>query len=100
MNIWGWIKAIFFKVSGVVGNLFKQVFTSSFQKFIALAMDVAKKAVSVLEGVDLTNDEKREAAFKEIVQYVEEKGIYYKKNWVYILIGIALEAIRNTASNQ
>jgi len=91
-----WIKAIFFKVTKALGSFFKQVFTSGFQVFLAEVKDFAKQVVSRLETADLSNNEKREQAFKEILDYILSKKIYYKNNWVYIVIGLALEAIRNT----
>lgn len=95
MKILDFFKGLFFKITNTLGGFFKQVFTSATQLFLAQVKDIAINAVSELEGVDMSNEDKRKEAFNKISAYALSKGLSLKANLINLAISMALEFIRN-----
>ena len=75
-------------------SLINSIFTTALKRFTVEGMSFAKSVVAKVETVNLTNEEKRATAFREIEKMAKDKGLYYKNNWINILLELALEAIR------
>ena len=57
--------------------------------------DAAMAIVSSLNGLDITNEEKRQQAFNEIKNHAKATGRDIKDSLVYMLIEIAVTALKN-----
>lgn len=75
-------------------GIVEKVFTTGLKKFLRAAWDFGEKVVKSLENVDLSTNKKREDAFNKIKDMAETEGLYYKNNWINILIELVLQAIR------
>lgn len=83
-------------------NRFVQLFKSFIDAAIPLAKqevlgmlsDIGDEVVSKLDPMTLTNEAKREAAFKEISEYSKSRGINAKDHVIYLLIELAYSKLR------
>lgn len=89
-----WIKNLFNKAIQKFKEFIKIAFPILLQTFLGLLKDFAISTVSKLESTDLSNEEKRTAAFNEIATEAKNKGIEFKSSWIFLLIEIALQAYK------
>lgn len=89
-----WLKRLFSKACRAAKKIFIKIFKGAFGYVYSEVREFAEDVVERLEGVDISNDAKREEAFNEISKEVSRRGLSYKKNWVYTIINIALMTIR------
>jgi len=76
-------------------SVLKKVISGALEIFLSELLDFGKNTVRNLENADLSNLVKDNEAFRLITAEANKRGIFYKANWVGILIKLALEAIRN-----
>jgi len=94
--MWNWIRNLF-------NNLLKV-----FKKFLAIAIpvatqiltaefkDVAIAIVTELTTTDLTNEQKREEAFKKIKEEIIKSGKEARDSFIYWLVETAYQYVKNT----
>lgn len=91
------IKQFFKRIGGRLRKLWsilKKVFNGALELFLAELMTFATETVKALANTDLSNDDKRKEAFNKIKNKAIGRGIYYKDNWVNILLEIAVAKIK------
>lgn len=98
----GWlgnIKRFFASALRGLWSTIKKVISGALEIFLAELLDFAKNTVKNLENADLSNIDKENAAFKLITDEAQKRGLYFKNNWIGILIRLALEIIRSEVEN-
>lgn len=98
----GWlgnIKRFFVVMLRGLWSEIKKIISGALEIFLAELLDFAKNTVKNLENADLNNIDKENAAFKLIAEEAKARGLYYKNNWIGILVRLALEAIRGKIEN-
>lgn len=87
-------KNLWLRISRIFKKFMKIAIPKTFEYLIARLNKFAMDIVKSLEGIDLSNDKKREEAFKRIKNRAIVEGIYFENNWIYALINLALSAVR------
>lgn len=90
-KFWSWLTSFF---HNVLSSFLKQVFTAARAKAIELLKDVAVNAVTKLADTDLSNEEKRKAAFEEIKAYAIAKGIAAGDSVINLAIELAVAVVK------
>ena len=98
MKIPSWIVGLFNKFVRVFKSFLAIALPVGKQVIIAALKDIAIAAVSKLENTDLSNEEKRNQAFKDIGAEAKAKGIVAGSNLINLIIELALQYIREKAS--
>jgi hypothetical protein len=94
MRIFEWFKSFFSKAISAFKQLFDAAFPVARQIILGTLKDVALEAVGKLNSENLTNDEKREAAFKEIEAYAKDKGLNARDSLINALIEMTVLALK------
>lgn len=92
--MFNWITSLFSKALRLFKEFMKIAFPILLQTFIGLLKDFAISVVSKLEDADLSNEEKRNQAFEQIRDEAIAKGLEFKTSWIFLLIEIALQAVK------
>lgn len=91
INIKNWFKVL---VSGL-WSLLKIALRGAAELALAQIKDIAINAVTELEKTDMTNEEKRDAAFMNIKTYALEKKITITDSLINLAIEIAVAFIKS-----
>jgi len=92
--MWKSIANFFNSAKKRLKRVWGRIIKGAFGYFMASVLDFAKEVVKSLEIEDLTNDKKREKAFNTIMKEGMRLGLFYKNNWINIIINIALGIVR------
>lgn len=90
-KILNWFKGL---IIPALSDFFQAVFTKTKQEAIAALKDIAIQTVLELAKADLSNEEKRKAAFSKIKNYAVTRGIDAKDNVINIALEMAVAAIK------
>jgi len=90
-NIWNWIKSL---IVPALGDFFKAVFTKAKQEAISALKDIAVQTVLSLADTDLSNEEKRKAAFSKIKNYAVTRGIQAGDSTINLIVEMAVASIK------
>lgn len=75
-------------------GLLKQIFDGAVEIALAQIQDIALYTVKELENTDMTNEEKRNEAFKRIKAYTMSKEINIQSSLINLAIEIAVQALK------
>jgi len=75
-------------------NFLKQLFSGATEIILAELKDLAINAVQKMYDTDLSNEEKRNKAFKEIGDAAKARGLNVKDHLINLAIEMALAAIK------
>jgi len=75
-------------------SLMKQIFSGATEIILAELKDVALASVRRLAKTDLSNEEKRKQAFKDIKAYAKRNGIRARDSIVNLAIELAVQALK------
>lgn len=89
-----WIKGLFNKAVRAFKKFIAIAFPIALQAFIGILKDFAISVVSKLETTDLSNSARRNEAFSQIKAEAISKGMSFQASWIYILIEIALQVVK------
>ncbi len=95
--MFNWIRDLFLKVVKAVKPFLLSVFNSATQIAIAAIKDIALASVEKLAATDLSNEEKRNQAFQEIKGYAITKGITVRDSLIFLVIEMAVNALKNAS---
>ncbi len=95
--MWTWIKNLFNKALKFFKAFLKEVFNNSTQIILAALTDIAVASVNKLASTDMSSEDKRKAAFKEIKDYAIAQGIEARDSLINLLIEMAVNAAKNAA---
>jgi len=90
-----WLKYLFNKFIRAFKSFIRIVFTSSTQIIIGQLKDFAISVVILLNSRDLTNEEKRKEAFKQIKEEAIKRGLKVKDSIINLLIELAVQYVKN-----
>ena len=94
MNIGIWIKGFFNKFVQIFKVFLSEALSIAKQIIIAQLKDIALQIVTELSQTDMSNTDKRNAAFKKIKDYATLKGIEAKDSLINLTIELALQKIK------
>jgi len=94
MSILQSIKNFFSKALRFVGAMLKAVFTSAFKILMAKLSDVATSTITKLATTDLSGDEKRKQAFKDIKAAALEKMLTFTDSDINLIIEVFHKALK------
>ncbi len=90
-----WISDLFLKVIRIVKPILLAVFTSAFQILLAKLKDIAANSITTLASTNLTNEEKRNTAFKDIKTYAIEKMLSVSDSDINLIIEVIYKQLKN-----
>jgi hypothetical protein len=93
--MWQWITNLWNKFIIAFKAFISAVFTQSSQIIIGKLKDVAIQAVQTLMTAELTDYEKRTAAFNQIKAYAVAQGIEAKDSIINLVIELAVQYWKN-----
>lgn len=93
--MFNWLKDLFNKALKFFRAFLKEVFNHSTEIVLAALKDIAVASVTKLANTDLSNEEKRKAAFQEIKAYAIKEGIETRDSLINLLIECAVNAYKN-----
>ena len=94
MVILDWIKAAFNKFVGIFKAFVADAFPVVKQIIMGQLTAIAMKAVTSLDAGTLSNEDKRNAAFKDIKEYALLHGIEARDSLIFALIEIAVQKLK------
>lgn len=94
MKLWKWFKSLFNKALRIFKQFINDVFTETNKIIIGEFKDMAIEIVSKIDAQVLTNEEKREKAFKELKKNFKKEGIKVKDSLIYTLIELAVQYLK------
>jgi hypothetical protein len=86
-----WVKGLF---TDSVKAFLNAVFTKARQEAVSALKDVAIRAVTEIQDTDMSNEEKRKAAFSKIKNYAVTRGIQAGDSTVNLVLEMAVSAIK------
>ncbi len=99
MNFFTWIKELFSKAISKFVELFKQFIDEAFpvvkQIIIGKLSAIATKTVATLATTDLSNEEKRNEAFRQILDYAKAEGLTVGSSLINAIIEVAYQKYKN-----
>jgi len=93
--IFKWLKNLFFRVRDTIRSILIAVFHASFQLLLEKLKDVATNAITTLATTDLSNEQKRQEAFKQIQQYAMAQALSIKDREIFLIIEIIYSQLKN-----
>ena len=93
--MFNWIKSLFSKALRIARALIKAVFTAGFEILLAKLQDIATQSITTLATSNLSNDEKRKAAFEDIKKAAIERAISINDREISLIIETVYNALRN-----
>lgn len=91
MGFGTWLKKAFRRIGRIFKQFIGQVFDRAAKIFIAEMKDIGIAVVKELAGTDMTNEEKRKAAFKRLKKVAIENGHDAKDSLINLLIEMSLQ---------
>lgn len=95
VRMFKFISDLFLKVFRAVKSILKAVLTASFQLLLEKLKDIATESITKLATTDLSNDEKRGQAFKDIQAYAIRKALSVNDRDIFLVIEIIYTQLRN-----
>ena len=92
--MFGWLKNIFVKAIRAINFILATVFDAGFKLLMARLQDIATESITKLASTDLTNTQKREAAFKDIQAYALQRAITVSDSDINIIIEVFVKALK------
>lgn len=93
-----WLLSLFNKALAAFKSFFNAVFPIATQIVVGALKDVALQSVLRLRDADtMTNEQKREAAFKEIKEYAQLKGLDARDALINLVIEMAVLKMKGEA---
>ena len=93
-----WLKNLFSKIIAAFKSFIQEVFNQASQIIIGKLKDFAIKVVEELDYKDLTNEEKRKAAFDSIKAEAISQGLDVRDSLINLIIEMAVVYLRNQIS--
>jgi len=93
--MFNWIRDLFLRVIRVVKPILLAVFTAAFQILLAKLKDIATESITKLAMTDLTNEEKRGQAFKDIKSYAMSKMLSVNDSDINLIIEVIYKQLKN-----
>ncbi len=90
-----WIKNFFVKALRIVNAILSSVFTVAFKILMAKLQDIATESITKLASTDMSNEDKRNGAFKEIKAYAIAKMISVNDRDINLIIETIYNALKN-----
>ena len=94
MKLIDWIKSLFNKFIGMCKRFIASALPLASQLLIGKLRDVAITIVEKLQATDLTDEEKRAEAFRQISEYVTNAGIDIRDSLINLIIELALQFVK------
>lgn len=94
MNPIEWLKGFFNKALKAFKALLAVAIPPAKQIIIGALRDIARTAVQRVNPMNLSNEAKREAAFKEIKEYAEIRGLEARDSLIYTLVELTVLALK------
>ena len=94
MKIFSWVSDLFLKVFRVLKPYMLAVFDTAFQILLAKLEEVATPSIKKLAASDLSSEQKRSAAFKEIKAYAIAQCLTVNDSDIYLAIEIFHKALK------
>lgn len=94
MKIFSWVSDLFLKVFRALKPIFLAVFDAAFQILLAKLKEVATSSIKKLAASDLSSEQKRSAAFKEIKAYAIAQCLTVNDSDIYLAIEIFHKALK------
>jgi len=95
MSFFGWIAGLFSKFIKAFKSFIDIAFPVVSQIIIGKLKDVALQIVTELAATDLSNEDKRNEAFKRIGEYATAQGLSVKDSLINVIIELAVQAFKN-----
>lgn len=89
-----WLKNIFIKALRIINTILGIVFDAAFKILMAKLQDIATESIKKLATTDLTNEQKRNQAFKEIKEYALARAISVSDSDINIIIEVFYKALK------
>jgi hypothetical protein len=90
-----WLKNFFSKALRIVSTILKSVFTTAFKILMAKLQDIATESIKKLATTDLSNEEKRNLAFKDIKEYALSKALSFNDRDINLIIETIYSSLKN-----
>lgn len=94
-NPFTWLKELFTKIQSTIGDFLKSVFNAELTLIIAKLKDPAIAIVKNLMSSDLSSEEKRAQALKELAEQAKVLGLDVGKSALNLLIEMAVQYVKN-----
>ena len=94
MGLGSWINFFFNRFVGIFKLFISEVLSVAKQIAIAQLKDIATYAVTEMQSTNMSNEDKRKAAFQKIKNYAVEKGVNAKDSLINLTIELALQKIK------
>ena len=94
MKIFNWVRDLFLKVIRAIKPIFLEVFDRVMQELIAILKDVAMEAIKKAAQTDLSNDEKRNLALKEVKEYAIKRSLAVTDSQILLVIQIIFNLLK------
>jgi hypothetical protein len=95
MIIWDWIKNMFNKLVVAFKAFLSAIFNQATTLILAKVQEIAKQVVAEVNLLDLTDEEKRKAAFDKIKAIALSQGIEIKDSLINLAIELAVTYFKN-----
>lgn len=95
MRIFSWISGLFLKVIRTIKPILAEVFHTAFQILLEKLKDVAAQSIITLSETQLSNEEKRNQAFKDIKKYAVEKMLTVNDSDINLILEIIYKQLKN-----
>ena len=89
------ISDLFLKVFKTIKSILKAVFTASFQLLLERLKDISAESITKLATTDLSNEDKRSQAFKEIKEYALSNTLKFTNSDIFLIIEIIHKQLKN-----
>jgi hypothetical protein len=93
--MWLWLKTFFDALLKAFKSFIKQITQILIRSGAHYILDVAKETVEDLAQTDLTNEEKRDEAFKRIKNYARMRGLEVRDSVINTVIELAVQELKN-----
>ena len=93
--MWNWISDLFLKVFKTVKSILKAVFTAGFQLLLERLKDIATESITRLATTDMSNEDKRKEAFRDIQAYALTKALSFSNSDINLIIEIIYKQLKN-----
>jgi hypothetical protein len=89
-----WLRALFNRALRAINIILKIVFDCAFKILMAKLKDVATESIKRLATSNLSSDQKRKQAFKEIKEYAISKALTFNDSDIYLIIETIHKALK------
>ena len=89
-----WIKSLFSRALRIARALIKAAFTSAFEILMIKLQNIAKESIIKLASTDLSNEDKRRTAFRDIKLYAIERAISINDRDISLIIETIYSALK------